>query len=142
MATADTEIHAALRAELAHKLGDQRFELWFGSHTQLRLAGETLFVETSNVVYRDWLRSHFRADIETACRQLVGPNIAIEFRVLEVEAPLKGSPSQRPVEKTPVEKIPVEPPPSASRLTSCSESLARSVNRQQDNREKKRAVLD
>ena len=142
MATADTDIHAALRAELAHKIGDERFELWFGSHTQLRLANEMLLVEASSAFSRDWLRSHFRADIAAACRKLVGSNIAIEFRVREVEAPLKGSSSPRPPEKTSLAKIPVEPSPTDSHPIRRSDSPAERANRQQDNREKKRAVLD
>ncbi len=82
----DKDIMVAMRDQLAELVGGDRFEVWFGEQTQLRLDRETLTVETSNAFTRDFLRANFRTQIESVCHKLVGPNIAIEFHVRESQA--------------------------------------------------------
>jgi len=77
----DTEIVSALRAALAHRLGSQRYELWFGPGTQLQLADGTLAITFPSRFFQDWVRTNFRAQIDSACRDALGDCPVLEFRV-------------------------------------------------------------
>ena len=79
----DREIVSAVRARLAERVGRDRFEVWFGSTTELRLGDGTLAVVVPNQFYQDWLRANFRKDIEIACEQTIGTTLAVEFRIDE-----------------------------------------------------------
>ena len=89
MATDDKEIVTALRAQLAQRIGRQRFELWFGDQTRLALHETTLTVESASEFFQDWLRKHFRRDIETVCAELLGGKVCVKFRVNTALAQLK-----------------------------------------------------
>lgn len=84
--TCDTEIVSALRAALAQSLGAERYELWFGANTLVRLAGHTVRIQSPNQFMQNWLRSNFRADIESCARAICGPNVAVEFSVCDEAA--------------------------------------------------------
>ncbi len=80
MTTDDREIVSALRLALADKVGGERFDLWFGSGTTLALVDGVLSVRAASQFKLDWLRKHFRDDIEGVCGELLeAPRV--EFRV-------------------------------------------------------------
>ena len=81
MTAQDTEIESALRLALADKLGEERFDLWFGSGTRLLLAGEHLLIQVADQFTLDWVRNHFRCDIEVISSNVLGYSPAVEFRV-------------------------------------------------------------
>jgi chromosomal replication initiator protein len=81
VATGDTEIVSALRAAVADKLGQERFQLWFGTSTRFEWAGERLTIVVPNRFFQQWLRSNFSGEIEDACQQTLGTRPALEFRV-------------------------------------------------------------
>ncbi len=81
MATDDMEIASALRARLADKVGRQRYELWFGRGTSLQLQDAALVVGVASDFVRDWLRKHFRKDLEAVCQEVVGRALPIRFHV-------------------------------------------------------------
>lgn len=90
----DTEIVSALRRTLASKVGSERFELWFGCGTHLVCSDGRLVVEAPSRFVRDWLRSHFRSDLEATCRELLGHqqidyqiNTALSSPVATIPAP-------------------------------------------------------
>ncbi|HEV3417223.1 MAG TPA: chromosomal replication initiator protein DnaA [Pirellulales bacterium] len=82
----DKEIVSALRAHLADKVGRERFDLWLGEKVRLDLHGSTLSIELPSRFAQDWVRSHFRREIEEAAAEVVGKAVAIEFRVDETLA--------------------------------------------------------
>ncbi len=82
----DTEIVAALRAALAGLLGPERFELWFGPRVRLQLDGDTLHVTAPGGFFLHWLRASFISAIESACQQVLGRALAIEFHA-DVSSP-------------------------------------------------------
>jgi chromosomal replication initiation ATPase DnaA len=84
--TDDKEIVSAVRDTLADKVGKQRFEMWFGSTTQLDWDGSTLLVSAPDCFYLDWIRANFRRDIESACVQAIGCCPAIKFRI-DIDGP-------------------------------------------------------
>ncbi len=79
----DKEVVSAIRATLAGKVGRERFDLWLGAACRLSLKGESLLVELPNRFSQDWVRSHFRLEIEAACAETLGKALAVEFRIDE-----------------------------------------------------------
>ncbi|MCG8585746.1 MAG: chromosomal replication initiator protein DnaA [Pirellulales bacterium] len=77
----DTEIVSELRRRLVDKVGQDRFELWFAQKTRFELVGGVLTVFVPNRFHQDWLRSHFRGEVEAVAAGVVEGDVAIEFRV-------------------------------------------------------------
>jgi chromosomal replication initiator protein len=77
----DREIVSALRARLADRVGKDRYEVWFGPSTRFAVRGGTLTVGVPNRFYQDWLRTHFRKDLEQSCVEALGQSLALEFRI-------------------------------------------------------------
>lgn len=79
--TDDMEIVSALKLALADKVGQERFELWFGAATRLDYRDDTVTVFVANQFHQDWLRSNFRHDIESSCRATLGRTVPVQFHV-------------------------------------------------------------
>ncbi len=87
----DREIVAAIRAQLAERVGKERYELWFGNGTRLVLRDDTLVVHVRDQFYQDWLRLHFRKILESLAEEIIGSPILLEFRIspqVEAELPI------------------------------------------------------
>ena len=98
MITHDTDVVSTLRWAIAERIGQERFELWFGLGTQLVPQQGRVFVEVPNQFTLDWLRNHFRADIESAVSEVVQGDTVVEFR-LNPELgtyPVRPGPPMRP----------------------------------------------
>ncbi len=99
MTTDDMEIVSVLRETLADKVGKERFELWFGPSIGLDFVGDDLVIATPNQFFRDFLRSSFRAQIESACCEALGRQPQLIFRIDEtLPNPSPKNPSLKPVE--------------------------------------------
>lgn len=81
MAKDDKEIVSALHAKLADRVGEQRYELWFGNGTEMGYRDGQLALTAPSRFVRDWLRQHFRADLEAACRDVLGELPTIEYHI-------------------------------------------------------------
>ena len=77
----DTEIVSALRVALAGKVGQERFELWFGASTRLDYDGRALRIGAPNRFFLEWIRGNFRRQIESACCEVFGTCPAVEFHL-------------------------------------------------------------
>jgi len=85
---------SALRAALADKLGQRRFDVWFGSATSLELDAQGLVVGLPNAFFAEFVRTNFRRAIEEVCHAVLGRAAAVEFRVeTRAEAPCDAAPS-------------------------------------------------
>jgi chromosomal replication initiator protein len=82
----DRELVAAIRARLAHRIGQDRYEVWFGATTQMAMQGENLVVSVPNQFFQDWLRSNFRKELETASLDVCNKPLALEFRIAAATA--------------------------------------------------------
>ncbi|HEV7222128.1 MAG TPA: chromosomal replication initiator protein DnaA [Pirellulales bacterium] len=101
----DMEIVSALQLALADKVGQERFELWFGANTRLDLRDDELTVCVPNQFFHDWLRKNFRRQIEAACEETLGKAAPVMFRVdPSLDAPTVKAPGMRPA-------APVQVPP-------------------------------
>ncbi len=87
MTTDDKEIVSALRIALAGRVGQDRYELWFGETTRFDLTERTLTVGAPNEFFQQWIRANFRKQIEQACFEAAGWYPHVEFRVEASEAP-------------------------------------------------------
>jgi chromosomal replication initiator protein len=72
----------AVRAELAARIGAQRYELWFGPHTQLCVEADRVVVRARDSFVRDWLRKHFAGDVRACCLAAFGRDVAVEFEAV------------------------------------------------------------
>lgn len=77
----DMEIVSALLAQLAERVGRERYELWFGGQTRLSLRSTALVISTPNRFYQDWLRNHFRRELEEVVQLVLGRALPLEFRI-------------------------------------------------------------
>lgn len=75
----DMDVVSALRAALAARIGQGRFELWFGADHALRLDGDTLHVVAPSPLLADWIRANFRSAIREAGTEVLGFPPTLEF---------------------------------------------------------------
>lgn len=67
MVTEDIEILPALRLAMIERVGQDRFDLWFGTNTQLRMSEGCLLIESTSRLNLDFLRKNFH---EAVCQAL------------------------------------------------------------------------
>lgn len=77
----DKEIVSVLRASLAGKVGQDRFDLWFGAATRLDFDGCALRIGAPSRFFLEWIRTNFRSHIEDACREVFGKSPSLEFHI-------------------------------------------------------------
>jgi chromosomal replication initiator protein len=75
------EIVSTVRTALADKVGQERFDLWFGATTRLTYDGRALSIGAPSEFFLEWIRANFRRHIEMACSDALGRCPAIEFHL-------------------------------------------------------------
>ena len=75
----DREIVSIVRSALVGKVGQKRFDLWFGAATRLDYNGAALRIGAPNQFFLEWIRANFRQHIEGACREAIGECPTLEF---------------------------------------------------------------
>jgi chromosomal replication initiator protein len=86
------EIVSALCKSLGDKVGQKRFDLWFGAGTRIDYDGRSLLIGVPNQCFRDWISGNFRRQIEEACVEVLGHCPAIDFHIDDNAADHKGLP--------------------------------------------------
>lgn len=79
MAKDDTDIVSALRTAMADKIGQERFNLWFGTGTRIECQGDALRIGAPSRFFLDWIRANFRKYLAQACEEVLGRSLNIEF---------------------------------------------------------------
>jgi chromosomal replication initiator protein len=79
----DCKIAAALAAQLAARIGPQRFALWFGPQTKLQVGPRGLTVRVANAFMRDCLHKTFANEIRECWKSVGGDDSPIEYEVDE-----------------------------------------------------------
>lgn len=111
MVTEDIEILPALRLAMIDRVGQDRFDLWFGTNTSLSLKEECLLIESANRVSLDFLRKNFHEAVRQALDDIQLSSHQIVYR--EEPAPKAqqpASPRQRSVAAS-LKTAPAEPAP-------------------------------
>jgi len=104
-----------LRAEVAGRLGDARFGLWFGEGVRLGLGveGDAIEVGVPNAFFREWIQGHFSDTLLAAGQAVAGRALRLTFRVDDEAEPKIGhvvEPNAPDGRKTKV-KLPFAPGP-------------------------------
>jgi chromosomal replication initiator protein len=77
----DSQVAAALSAQLAERIGRKRFELWFTSQAQLCVEDLSLTIRAASTFVRDWLRAYFADEIRACWEAMVGEAGTVEFEI-------------------------------------------------------------
>src|SRR5262245_59978754 len=75
----DSQVAAALSAQLAERIGPQRFELWFTTQAQLCVRGLSLTSRAASDFVLTWLRAHFGEEIGACWEAIVGGGGTVQF---------------------------------------------------------------
>lgn len=99
------EIVSALQTALTERIGQERFDVWFGGSVTLELLGQTLNVVAANSFHTERLRKAFRADLEWIGRHGPWPFTGVAFHSQPQEV---RTPGRRPVARhNPVVEKPI-----------------------------------
>jgi chromosomal replication initiator protein len=80
----DSEVVAALSAQLAERIGPERFEMWFNTRARLHVEAERLVISTPDVLLRNWLQKKFGGEVRAWWKSVAGDAGTVEF-VLRAE---------------------------------------------------------
>ena len=70
----DSQVAAALSAELTRRIGPQRFELWFKTQSQQCIEGNCLTIRAASAFVLDWLRKNLADDVRASWEAVAGPD--------------------------------------------------------------------
>jgi chromosomal replication initiator protein len=76
----DKEIVSALRIALTERIGQDRFDVWFGNGVRLRVDGRSVCVATGDQFLLDRIRSQFRGDLDFVCQRVFGASVPIDYQ--------------------------------------------------------------
>jgi chromosomal replication initiator protein len=77
----DSKVAAALLAELARRIGPQRFELWFTKQARVHVDANGLTVRMASTFIRDLVIKNLGSEIRASWEAVVGQGRPIEFDV-------------------------------------------------------------
>lgn len=105
MVTEDIDILPALRLAMIERVGQDRFELWFGTNnTQLSMGEGCLLIESTSRLNLDFLRKNFHESVRQALTDIQLPAHQIIYREGQVPAKKAQGPSQKSSTKKTAEK--------------------------------------
>lgn len=77
------EIENVILETISQKIGEKRFEMWFGKDIHFELHNSVLFVNLPTLFLCNWIRTNFKHIIAQACEELFGKVYTMEFLVAE-----------------------------------------------------------
>tara|TARA_B110000116_G_scaffold262148_1_gene267132 strand:+ start:169 stop:1575 length:1407 start_codon:yes stop_codon:yes gene_type:complete len=77
----EQNILSAIRNDVADKIGNQIFELWFDPTVQWNLSGSTLSISAPTAFALERLRRVYQRDIVEVARRIEGQSLQVEFTV-------------------------------------------------------------
>src|SRR5262245_34578149 len=84
----DTEIGLAVHRALAGKVGQNRYEMWFGRGVRMEPCGKMLHIAAADPFRLEYIRRVLHADLLEAARSVMGDDVQLE---LVVDASLAAS---------------------------------------------------
>ncbi len=126
MVTEDIEILPALRLAMIERVGQDRFDLWFGTNnTQFRLSEGCLLIESTSRVNLDFLRKNFHEAVRQALSDVQLSGHQVIYREGSVSAPKAASASTKAAEK----KMTPPPTPAKPARSNASSSSSTIIQR-------------
>ncbi len=95
--TREKDVVSALRSRLADRLGQHRFDLWFGETTELVLDAEGLSVVGPERMLIEWIRLNFHSQIASAAQSLLGRDVPVRYLVAPGSNGVNGNQRQQTV---------------------------------------------
>lgn len=89
----DSQVAAALSAELTRRIGLQRFELWFKTQSQQVVDGNCLTIRAANAFVLDWLKKNLADDIRASWEAVAGEEATVAYDVGAVVEKCNGKPA-------------------------------------------------
>jgi len=81
VAAADSQL-ARLATAIAHRVGAQRFHVWFNNSTKLDLKQDSLEIAVPNDFISEWIGKNFTRPIQEAAHEVLGCSLAVRFSVV------------------------------------------------------------
>ena len=74
----DSQVAAALSAELTRRIGPQRFELWFKTQSQQFVVGNCLTIRAASGFVLEWLKKNLADDVRASWEAVAGQDAAAD----------------------------------------------------------------
>ncbi len=66
MTTSEREVVAALSQEIAQRIGEPRYQVWFAQRTKITVNAGQLVIGVPNRFYQEWLQKKFGSEVQAA----------------------------------------------------------------------------
>src|SRR4029079_7299972 len=77
----DSQVAAALSAELTRRIGPQRFELWFKTQSQQFVVGNCLTIRAASGFVLEWLKKNLADDVRASWEAVAGQDAAVVYEI-------------------------------------------------------------
>ncbi len=81
MKVKETGLAAAIRQEVAARVGELRYNLWFKDNTKFELDGRELVVGVPNLFFQEWLSGNFLSLLKDAAQRVAGHAVRVRIVV-------------------------------------------------------------
>jgi len=71
-----------LTEAVQHRVGLQRYQVWFSNSTRFELKHDTLEIAVPNDFIGEWISAHFSRPIQEAACEVIGHSLAVKFSVV------------------------------------------------------------
>ena len=71
-----------LTQAIAHRVGHQRYQVWFHKSARFELTNERLEIAVPNDFISEWIDSHFSRPIQEAANEVLGCSLPLKFCVV------------------------------------------------------------
>ncbi len=88
------KVPSQIRSLLNHRLGERRASMWFDGEAQLQVHDGRLQVHARSEFVADWIKRHFRGDLQAAAREALGSD-ELQWSVAQREPEVE--PSSSPI---------------------------------------------
>jgi chromosomal replication initiation ATPase DnaA len=79
--TSDRDVVAALGEEIARRIGEPRYRLWFDQHTNFSWQADRLLVGVPNHFFQEWLQNTFLEEVRDAAGVVLGRPMQVRFAI-------------------------------------------------------------
>src|SRR5262249_48878188 len=81
LTTSDHDVVAALGEDIARRIGEPRYKLWFAHKTKFSWQDDQLVVGVANHFVQEWLEKKFVDDVANSVRSVLGRPFKVRFAI-------------------------------------------------------------
>ena len=118
-------LEIALKKAVVERLGERRFNLWFGEGVDLRFSndGSALTVCVPSPFFSAWIRDHFTDSLTEAALAVTGRCVQLRFRIeteqdTRLGEPAATAPAEQPPDSMPRAMVPTPTQPNTQQASS------------------------